>query len=191
MQKLLIAFLFITFSLLNVCGQKQSDNNSKAKSQDKSIIQTQIPKGWKLVDLDRFSFLLPESMEDKKARGIDSAVWQFEDEEITLSIDSGIYTNDFQDLKSSFEVKEEKVTIDGKNVKFFIWDENKDISETYEVNKDGSTKPHEVFKKHFSIGVYFQEGKRRYTGTNFVITTKTLEGQETAKKVLQSIKFKK
>ena len=190
MQKLLIAFLFIVFTLLNVCGQKQFNNNSEDKFQDKSTTQTQIPKGWKLFDLDRFSFLLPESMEDKKARGIDSAVWHFEDKEMEIYIDSGMYTNDFQDLRESYEVKEEKVKIDGKNVKFFIWDENKNISETYEVNKDGSIKPHEVFEKRFSIGVYFQEGKSRYSGTNFVITTKTLEGQETAKKVLQSIKFK-
>ena len=191
MQKTLICFLFIAFSVSDIFGQKQPSKSPKSKSQIKPVAQTQIPKGWKLVDLDRFSFLLPESMEDKKARGIDSNIWEFEDEEMSLSIDSGIYTNDFQDLKDSYEVKEEKLKIDNKNVRFFIWDDNKDISETYEVNKDGSIKPHEVFEKHFSIGVYFQEGKRQHSGTNFVITTKTLEGQETAKKILRSIKFKK
>ncbi len=184
MPKTLIIFLLPILLVFNIFGQKQS-----SKTQIKQL-QVPIPKGWKLIDLDSFSFLLPEAMEDKKARGIDSQVWHFEDGEMELYIDSGMYTNDFRDLKESYEVKEEKVNIDGRNVKFFIWDENKDISETYKVNKDGSIEPHETYEKHFAIGVYFQEGKRRYSGTNFVITTKSLEAQEIAKKILYSIKFK-
>ena len=190
MKHLKFSFLVISIILLVAVvgfGQKQSSKDSEGKS---VITQSQIPKGWKLIDLDRFSFLLPESMDDKKVKGIDSQIWRFEDDKISLSIEKGIYTNDFQNLKRSFEVQQEKVVIDGKNVIFFIWDRNKDISGAYMLNKDGSTIPHEVFEKHFAIGVYFQEGKRRYTGTNFVITTKTLEGQETAKKILYSIKFK-
>lgn len=191
MQKILIVFIFVAFLIFNAFGQKQSSKNRKSKNKIKPATQSQIPKDWKSVDLDDFSFLLPNSMQDKKARGIDSEVWHFEDDKMELWIDSGMYTNDFQDLKDSYEFKEEKVKIDNKNVKFFSWDSNKDISETYEVNKDSSIKPHEIYEKHFSIGVYFQEGKRRYSGTNFVISTKTLEEQETAKKILQSIKFKK
>ncbi|MBA2737691.1 MAG: hypothetical protein H0U50_13005 [Pyrinomonadaceae bacterium] len=161
MQKTLIIFLLVALSFFNIFGQKQSSGNSKNKTGTKQKTQSQIPKGWKLIDLDSFSFLLPESMKDKKARGIDSAVWWFEDAEMELHIDSGMYTNDFQNLKESYKVEEEQARIDGKNVKFFTWDENKDISDVYAVNKDGSIKPHDVFEKHFAIGVYFQRGQRR------------------------------
>ncbi len=191
MKKFLFVSLVFLLLVSNTFNQKQPAKNSKNRSQTKSATRTQVPKGWKLVDLDNFSFLLPESMEDKKARGFDSAVWRFEDTEMELHIDSGIYTNDFQDLKESYKVKEERTIIDGKNVKFFTWVINKNISNVYAVNKDGSIKPRDVFKNHFAIGVYFQRGQRRYTGTNFVITTKTLKAQETAKKILYSIKFKK
>ena len=191
MKRFLFVLLVFLLLVSNTFSQKQSSKNPKSKNRIKLTKQLQIPKGWKLVDLDNFSFLLPESMEDKKARGIDSAVWWFEDTEMELHIDSGMYTNDFQDLKNSYRVKEEQTVIDGKNVKFFIWDKNKNISDVYAVNKDGSIKPHEIFEKHFSIGVYFQTSQRRYTGTNFLITTKTLKTQESAKKILYSIKFKK
>lgn len=183
MRKVTTVFLLVAFSILVFSCQKQAAQNANQ--------QNDIPKDWKLVDLNGFSFLLPKSMEDKKAQGIDSAVWHFEDNNMKLHIDSGMYTNDFHDLKDSYEVKEEKVKIDSKNVKFFIWDDNKNNSTTFEVNKDGSIKPHDTYDKHFSIGVYFQTGWQRYSGINFVITTKTLEEQETAKKILQSIKFKK
>lgn len=183
MRKLSTVFLLAVFSILVFSCQKQAAQNVNR--------QNDIPKDWKLVDLNRFSFLLPKSMEDKKARGIDSEVWRFEDKDMGLQIDSGMYTNDFHDLKDSYEVKEEKVTIDNKNVKFFIWDENKNNSTTFEVNKDGSIKPHETYEKHFAIGVYFKNDWLSNDATNFVITTKTLEGLETAKKILHSIKFKK
>ncbi len=102
MQKTLIIFLLVALSFFNTFGQKQSSRNSKNKNRTKPKTRSQITKGWKLIDLDSFSFLLPESMEDKKARGIDSAVWRFEDTEMELHIDSGMYTNDFQDLKESY-----------------------------------------------------------------------------------------
>ncbi len=123
MPKTLIIFLLPIFLAFNIFGQKQSSKTPKSKTQTKRT-QIQIPRDWKLIDLDSFSFLLPESMEDKKARGTDSQVWHFEDSEMELYIDSGMYTNDFQDLKESYEVQKEKVNIGGKNVKIFMWDKN-------------------------------------------------------------------
>jgi hypothetical protein len=106
-----MAILFLSACSL---GQRKTSNNSNDKKQIKTA--GLVPKDWKLIDLDNFSFILPKSMKDMNAEGIDSEVWEFEDSYMLLSIDSGDYTNNLQDTEYSYETKTEKVKIDGNNV---------------------------------------------------------------------------
>ncbi len=162
-------------------GQKQSPEITKNKTQSKSA-QTQIPKGWKSVDLGYFSFILPESMEDKKARGIDSQVWRFEDDEIKLQIDRGMYEVDFAYGGAGFKKETKWIELDGVKGKFFTIDYTKSFrSKDHELSETQKEKP-------FLQAIVFYEDENSYS--SFWVTYKKTEQKDIAEKILYSIKFK-
>ena len=169
-------------SISNAFGQKRISKNPKNKTQAKSTTQTQIPKDWKLVNLGGISFILPKSMEDKKAQGIDSAVWRFENDEIMLNIDSGMYSVIFDTM--GFESNNKQVEINGVKGQFFTIDYTKPKSKMAndELSEDELQKP-------FLNAVVFTRGKNSYS--SFWVQYKSSEQEEIAKQILQSIKFKK
>lgn len=191
----LALFVIPVILLIAVCGfgQKRASQDSK----NNRSATTQVPKDWKLVTLGGFSMMMPKSMKDQEADGIDSQVWEFEDDDFFLSIDSGRYTNDFQDSKEEFKVREEKEVIDGKNVKFLMWNENKPFTGSYETGEmvlvEGEAD--EPVEKPFALAAYFLTSKktarRPKIAVGFYIVSRNEELRETAKKILQSIKFKK
>src|SRR5262245_23465567 len=86
-------------------------------SQETKSPQPIIPNGWKRLELDDFSFYIPPDLEDQKARGIDSAVWEFRNHAMSLSIDYGMYSNDLEFYKDQPDYHAEWLRIDGKKAK--------------------------------------------------------------------------
>lgn len=181
MKRLKFSLLVILIILLVSAfgfGQKQSSTDSKNIS---TKTQTKIPEGWKLVDLDNFSFILPESMEDKKMRGIDSQVWQFEDDKMTLSIDSGMYKVDFDFDAARFQTEKKWIELDKVKGQFFSVDFTKPTSAKIETSKTEKERP-------YLKAIMFYRGKNFYS--SFWVRYKKPEQSEIAEKILYSIKFK-
>jgi hypothetical protein len=175
---LLVISIIFSVSVLNF-GQKQSDKNP----QDENVTtQSQIPEGWKLVDLDNFSFILPESMEDKKARGIDSQVWRFENSEMELTIDSGMYKVDFDYDAGRFQTEKKWIELDKIKGQFFSIDFTKPTSAKIENSETEKERP-------YLKAIMFYRDK--YSYSSFWIRYKKTEQSEIAEKILYSIKFKK
>lgn len=179
MLKTSIIFLLPILLVFNIFGQKQTSKPSESKSQIKTT-PTQIPKGWRLVNLNSFSFLLPESMKDQKAQGIDSAVWRFEDDKMILFIERGVYEVVVPD-REDFENLTKSIEINGVKGKYFSINYLKPKSPQTEINEKDEQKPflEEIVFKH-----------KKYSYISFFVQYKNLEQQETAKQILYSIKFK-
>lgn len=182
MRKTLIIFLLPIVLVVNIFGQKRSAKTSESNIQTKTT-QKEISKNWKLVDLGDFSLLLPISMEDKKVRGKDSAVWLFEDDEMEFYIDSGMYKVNF-----NYDIEEY-----AGNTKWIEIDKVKGQSIAIDFTKPKSTETNakisaEEFQKPLLDAIVFYREKSFYS--SFWIRYKKLEQKETATKILQSIKFK-
>lgn len=181
-------FLFTLFAILLVAsysfGQKSPSKNSKSKVHTNKN-QIEIPKGWKLIDLDSFSFILPESMEDKKVIGDDSEVWKFASDEMELHIDSGLYKVDLDSNSKLYETKTGWIQSNGIKGKYFRTDftNPKSIKD----NLDNSSEDSE--QKPFLNGITFYRGENFYS--SFWVSFETKEQSKIADKILQSIKFKK
>jgi hypothetical protein len=193
-QKILVLSLFLVLVIFSLSCQKQTATSFETVSETSKI--KEIPKDWQKIDTDFFSFSIPPTIKENDVEGIDSQVMQFENAEITLDLDFGMYSTDVEFSTRYFESEKTLVTIDERTTALVKYDANKPLSSpTGAVNADGSTKFGKV-EKNFVIGVNFQR-ERGLTSpdfpfdASFIARCKTLEAQETAKKILYSIKFKK
>ncbi len=180
MKKLIIYYFCFVLSINIVLCQKQNSESDKKTQKIKSISQTQISNDWKLVDLDSFSFILPESMEDKKARGIDSSVWRFESDDIKLVIDSGMYKVTFPDAED-FESSTKQVVVDKIKGQYFAINYSKPKSLEAEIDEKDKQKP-------YLEAIVFKRNK--YLFSSFWVQYKNPNQKEIAEKILYSIKFK-
>ena len=174
----LAVLLFLVFGIF---GQKKSSKISKSKTSNSYKSRIQIQKGWRLVDLGNFSFLLPEVMKDQNAKGIDSEVWEFKDETMLLMIDSGMYKMGFSEIEE-FENQKKTIKIDGTEGQYFYINFLKPKSPNSKIEKEEKEKP-------FAEGIIFNRGKNFYS--SFWIQYKSAENQKIVKNILYSIKFKK
>jgi hypothetical protein len=71
--------------------------------------------GWKRIQNYAFSFSIPSTLKKTDARGIDSFVEEYTSDEIEISFDYGLYSNNFFDWPP--ETKFEKVKVDGRPAK--------------------------------------------------------------------------
>jgi hypothetical protein len=137
-----------------------------------------IPKDWVKIDLDRFSFYAPPDMRNQNLRGIDSAVWQFRNRNMTLNLDYGMYSDDLEPYGGETESERhaEWVRIDGKSAKIVTLRKNSAI-------------PGDEDRK-YSAAVYFPDANGPKTKLTFSADCVDAATRDSAKNILVSIRFK-
>lgn len=191
MGKLLsIPMLFIFTSLFLSC-QKQTATSFETANDNSQI--KEIPKDWQKIETEDFSFSIPPTMKDKNVEGIDSFVMEFENDEITLGIEYGDYSQDVVSQLKNYEGQKKATKIDGKEIEVVNYDYDKPIpSNTKMTSNSAESEKTDKNEKNFVIGVNFPNAMKSYSRSaiSFVARCKTLESRETAEKILYSIKFK-
>ena len=138
-----------------------------------------IPTSWSRVNLDYFAFYGPADLKDQHARGIDSAVWYFRNDRMTLAFDYGWYSNDLKDSANEPQYREKWFIVDGKKAKVA----------TLRMNEQSLGNSSEKDRPYITA-VYFpvvRRGGVKLSVWAYCIDSNT---QEEAKTVLLSIKFK-
>jgi hypothetical protein len=82
-----------------------------------SLARAQVrdaPKGWKRVSACDFSFVLPEDMQSTNAHGRDSCVEEFENKDVLVYLDYGLYSNPGGRDDSMKQYKKSRVRIGGR-----------------------------------------------------------------------------
>jgi hypothetical protein len=135
---------------------------------------SEVPDGWKKISVCQFHFLIPQSMKNQNARGIDSCVAEFKSSKMRLAIDYGAYSGSYMSDGSNLDFKEEVAEIDGKKAQLVTF---KDARE----------------RRDFVAGLYvlIHEETGRKISLNMTITVRSAEDLETAKRVFRSIRFDK
>jgi len=78
-----------------------------------SAQDSEVPKGWKRVKSCTFSFILPRTARELKTRPIDSCVARFEYEDLSLSLDYGLYSSPLSQMDWMTKYRKEPITING------------------------------------------------------------------------------
>lgn len=81
------------------------------------VPQSPIPANWKKISLGAFAFYGPSDLKNERARGIDSALWQFSNDKMLLSIDYGMYANPLTSYSSQLNYEERWSQINGRRAK--------------------------------------------------------------------------
>ena len=138
-----------------------------------------IPPTWSRINLDYLAFYGPADLKDQHSRGIDSAVWDFRNDRMTLAFDYGMYSNDLKDLVSEPQYRERWFMVDGRKAKVATFL----LSEQSLADNSERGRP-------FIAAVYFPAVKRG--GVKLSVWAYCIDNntQEEAKKILFTIKFK-
>jgi hypothetical protein len=139
----------------------------------------QVPPRWQRTDLGRFSLSLPPDMKKVDVKGIDSSVWEFKNSGTTLAIDLGsYYSEDLSTYKDWPDFHEEEVKIDSRTGKLCTFRHSPDFMDS----ADGD--------RVYIATLGFSDIGFGKNGLTFWIASNTVEGQQTAKTIFNSIKFK-
>jgi len=131
-------------------------------------------KTWQRVQLRSFSLTVPQDLSLQTSKGIDSDVWTFKGESLTLTTDLGFYSSKPIEDKDEAEYAERRTFIGGKRATIVTF-KNRDV------NSDGF---------QYVAAVYFPKVER--TGTiklAVVADCKTPKQVKTAMAIFQSIRF--
>lgn len=193
LRQLLVVASLIVFAILFVSCQKQVATSFETSANIQLI--KEIPKDWQKIETDYFSFLIPPTMKNKNVRGIDSFVMKFENDEMTLLVESGDYTADIKAQLSNYEGQKESIIVDGKNIELISYDLNKSINLSNRTVNAARSSELEKAEKNYVFGIYVPDTYKTIqiengSATSFDLSGKTIEAKEIAKIIFQSIKFK-
>lgn len=90
-------------------------------------------EGGKVIEKDEFSFIIPSSMIEKKIQGRDTALWLFEDSELSITVEFGAYANLPNYVKNNPNYEEDRVMVNGSFAKLISY---LDTEEDVEPNKN-------------------------------------------------------
>jgi hypothetical protein len=79
-------------------------------------------RGWKRVTACRFSFLLPEHMQEMEVQPIDSCLANFEGEGIGIGLDFGFYSNPLSRQDDMKNYRSSVVRINGRKARLIMYD---------------------------------------------------------------------
>lgn len=208
MQKFIVVFFITAISIFIFSCQKQVAQNINSSNENLKVqsvyIQSETPKDWKRIETNSFSFSIPQSLKKNNVTGIDSFVLQFKNNEMTLDIEWGDYSQDVGFHSKDYENKEEQTEIDGERTAIVSWDVTKPTSSQMSngmsmingtMSGEKAAEPQKI-EKNYHIGVNFPHKNEVISpedrpAISFVVRSKNLESQEIAKTIFQSIKFKK
>ena len=148
-------------------------------SQLQAAPKPNIPTTWKRFNLDYFSFYGPDDLKDLNSEGIDSSVWHFRNQRMTLAFDYGMYSNDLADSADEPQYREKWFRVDGRAAKVATFRMNERSS------ADGLEK-----ERPYITAVYFPAVKRGGVKLSVWAYCVDSNTQEEAKKVFFSLKFK-
>lgn len=131
-----------------------------------------VHNGWKRIDLEDFSFLVPPDLKQLKTVNKDSAVWKYSNDDLDLVIDYGSYSEMSDIYKDEPDYREEKTKIGGKSATIvsFLSSESETICK-------------------FNTAVYFPKVGDKYTKLSFSVCSNLSQSQNIAGEIFRSIKF--
>lgn len=131
---------------------------------------TSAPNDWKQVNREEFTLHLPPTFREIPVQGVDTKVWQFEDPKISLHVESGIYANVPEMLRTGRTFKEQSRTVNGRNATYF---EYGDIEE--------------VYHGKYVAGLYFQTSIFSRTGLLFLVKYVESSDRQKIISILESV----
>jgi hypothetical protein len=137
-----------------------------------------VPRNWQRVELSRFSISLPPDMKWVGDKSIDSEVWVFQSEGMRLETDFGPHSNDLTTYHDWPDFHEGKLKIDSRNAKFCTFRH----APRFMDSADGD--------RVYIAALYVPDIGLGKNGLNLWLTSKTAKGQEIARTIFASIKFK-
>jgi hypothetical protein len=170
---LLPIVFFISCVITTSCLKSHQSPSTEPQAQ-----QVVTPKEWKKIELENFSFSIPADMEKIDVQEIDSAIWEYNNNNIRLVVDFGRYSNDLQLYLRQPDYHEEFFVIAGKKAKIASF--RLDDSFTTPVDRDYRF----IAAAHFPK---LDDSPRRLT---FSASCKSPDAQEIAKTIFHSIEFK-
>lgn len=144
----------------------------------------ETPVDWKTIETEFFTFALPPDFTQQQVQGIDTQVWHYVGDNMSFSIEVGMYASDFTFERDRYESIVDEVQVNGISAHRIVLDLNKPILNNWAVNADGSTKIEPVVQ-NLVLGLYFPSKESR-----FWLTRSPRVPQKTAETILGSIRFK-
>jgi hypothetical protein len=144
-----------------------------------SITTVGAPDGWERVDIKGLYLLLPSDLKQREAHGIDTEDFEFGNDSTTVNIEYGINQGDFSDLTDHPDYHEEAVIIDGQAAKLRF------------CHNDSSKTDYGDAAHPYITAIYLQTPLDNPYGINLWAKSRDAVGQELAKRIFLSARFKK
>lgn len=148
-----------------------------------------VPDSWKKVSACNISFLVPASVENLNARGIDSCVAEFGDSDMKISIDYGMYSSAYKknELGLDGEIrrfKQEFIRVGGKRAQVVTY---------LHSSNAGRDNPHLRYVAGMYVAVHTNksEGIRTERSLNMTVAGRSEKEQEIARRIFRSVRFQK
>ena len=164
-MKTKIVLLLLLVLLLPGCKSiSQKATNAEA---------SKLRQGWDRINAnDKFIFYLPPNMPKQDTHGIDSYVEEYQNKNMSISFDYGIYSDPLDGYSMEPEYKEIKEVISGREVKIVLFKATNFVSEyTY------------------FAGVHFAAVKEDGSKLTMIVEFNDEKDHETAKIIFRSIYF--
>lgn len=143
-----------------------------------------VPADWKKIETSHFIVSIPPDMKEKKVRGIDTSLWQYNSKTISLAIEAGFLGGDFGFVQGRYESTWELRSLNGREVQYLTLDLNKPNLKYWSFNADGSTKVTNE-EKNLVVGMYFPKEH-----ISFVTTRVPAVSHDVVDNILNSITLK-
>lgn len=133
----------------------------------------EVPKNWKRYDLELFSFSAPSDLISEPFEGKDSSVWKYNNKNLKLIIDLGLYSAKPEEDKFEKNYREESIKIGKKKatIVFFKF-RNSNLKEFKNI-----------------AAVYFYRVGSNKSKMSIIAYCRTQNEQKLARKIFMSVKF--
>lgn len=172
-----LTFTLALLFLLTVAGSSSCSQPPRSAAPARHSLGP-VPPGWQRTDLGRFSLFLPPDMKMVEVKSIDSSVWEFRKEGYRLTIDLGVHSDDLSTYNDWPDFHQENVKVDSRTGKLCTFRHAPNFMDSV----DGD--------RVYIAALYFADigfGENRLT---FWLTSNTVQGQQSARTIFYSIKFK-
>jgi hypothetical protein len=125
-----------------------------------------------------FALSIPKSLREQSVKGMDSNMWEFSNDDITVSLESGPLTMTLEDwLKNYSDYTEEWKTIDGELVKT--------VSFNYGPQSHTLNDP----SKNNIVAVHFPRSARTNNNLTVWVSFRSPRNRQTAIDIIESVRF--
>lgn len=180
--RMILASSFIGLGILcSSCENAVTNTSVKLSADPTPVSELAVPSDWKRFDIGPFVMVGPADLKDKKVHGIDSEVFEFENNEFSIGIEVGMYSG-YASKYHSYEYETGSILIAGGLVQFEKEDLNKPASNAARNAAGSTSKPVE---KHLSLTVWIPK-EQATVSVNYAEESST----KRALTILQSLRLK-